>query len=278
MLRTPEVRGPSHPQPLGGLPPRDGGLQQHDLTAAAARAVVAATKVRRGESVVEVGPGGGALTAALLAAGAEVLAIEVDGRRVAALRERFAGEIRGGRLHLVEGDALAQRAPTTAWRAIANPPFNRTAALLKHWLLGGGQHPYALDLVLQLETARKLCGSDGAHTRSSALLRLVGKPWVSLKLGRDQVQPPSRVDLAVWSLRAVPSCPPPDELARIDRLLDTAFAGPHTVTEALRGLATGVQLRRQATDHGWDPAAHPRTLKPSSWRHLATLLASCGRL
>jgi 16S rRNA (adenine1518-N6/adenine1519-N6)-dimethyltransferase len=208
-----------------------------------------------------------------------VTAVELDPDRAEDLGQRFSVPIADGRLTLIHGDALRvpARVPTP-WRMVANPPFNLTAALLRRWLLEADSPPEALDLVLQYEAARKLCGNEGAHTRSSALLRLVGKEWVSLRLRRDQVDPPSRVDLCVWSLRRATSAPPPDELRRIDRLLEIAFAGPHTVADALRGVATGTQIRRQAAEQGWDPQAHPRTLPPRAWRTFASLLASCGKL
>jgi hypothetical protein len=50
------------------------------------------------------------------------------------------------------------------------------------------------------------------------------------------------------------------------------------MSEALRGLATGVQIRRQAAELGWKADEHPRTLSPDAWRSLARLLAGCGRL
>ncbi len=230
--------------------------------------------------VLEIGAGRGALTAELLQAGALVHAIERDQDRCAVLAKRFSREIASRMLVLHAGDALRVGPRLTGrWRVIANPPFNLTADLVRRWLLDPlGDQPEALDLVLQYEAARKLCGHDGHHTRSSVITRLAGKPWISQKLSREQVSPPSRVDLCVWSLRQVPSIPKPDELQRIDRLVGIAFAGPHSVAEALRGVATGVQIRRQASEHGWKPDEHPRTLKPVAWRSLATLLAMCGKI
>jgi 16S rRNA (adenine1518-N6/adenine1519-N6)-dimethyltransferase len=275
--RAPPTRRPTRPASTARSHSAN-PLQQHDLTAEAARAVAAGARLRGGETVLEVGPGRGALTAALLNAGAKVTAIELDPKRCAELRERFADRL-GERLTILAGDALRLPARLSApWRVVANPPFQHTAALLRRWLIEGDQQPEAIDLVLQYEAARKLCGHDGAHTRSSALLRLVGKEWVSARLRRDQVDPPSRVDLCVWSLRRADSAPPPAELARIDRLLEIAFAGPHTVADALRGIATGTQIRRQAQEQGWDPRSHPRTLPPRAWRTFAELLRLCGKL
>jgi 16S rRNA A1518/A1519 N6-dimethyltransferase RsmA/KsgA/DIM1 with predicted DNA glycosylase/AP lyase activity len=270
---------PQRPPPRP--PARPGNdLQQHDLHPDAAAAVVANAHLPPRETVLEVGAGRGALTAALLKAKAVVHAVERDPARCRHLADRFPQEIARKSLILHPGDAIAI-APALAgpWRVVANPPFNLTSSLVRRWLLDPpGDPPTAIDVVLQYEAGKKLCGSDGAHTRSSPLMRLIGKPWISMRLQREQVDPPSRVSLCVWSLRRVASAPPLDELRRIDRLLEIAFAGPHSVAEALRGVATNVQLRRQGQEHGWDPAAHARTLKPSAWRHLATLLASCGKL
>jgi 16S rRNA (adenine1518-N6/adenine1519-N6)-dimethyltransferase len=255
-------------------------LQQHDLDPSAARAVVDSAGVRRGHVILEVGAGRGALTALLLAKDAVVHVIEKDPARCQLLSERFRSEMADGQLVLHAGDATSVGPQFTGiWRALANPPFNLTANLIRSWLLEPpGAQPEAIDLVLQYEAARKLCGRDGMHTHSSVITRLTGKPWISLPLRRSDVVPPSRVDLCLWSWRKLNSSPPPEELRAIDRLLAVGFAGPHTVAEALRGVATGIQLRRQAAEHGWRVDMHPRELKPVAWRSLATLLVMCKKI
>ncbi len=263
-------------QPAAAAP----DLQQHDLTAAAAEAVVAACTVAPGDRVLEVGPGTGALTARLLARGASVHAIEIDPARVSALERDFAAEIARGALILVRGDALVATPRMTApWRVVANPPFQITAELLWRWLLDPpGAPPARIDLVLQLQAARKLCGEPRAESRSSALLRLAGAPHIVHRLERTAVTPPSRVDLCHFACPRTSYACEPAELRRIDRLLAIAFAGPHTVAQALRGRATATQLKRQAAEQGWRTDEHPRMLAPRAWRALADILARCGQL
>lgn len=267
--------------PRSSIPSLPGCNQahQHDLAEGPALRLVADARIAPGSLVLEVGPGLGALTAGLLAGGARVVAIERDPGRVATLRQRFTAAVASGQLQLHTGDAL-RLAPTLEhpWRVLANPPFSLTAPLVRRWLVDSRPAPVALDLLLQREAALKLTGSDGAHTRSSIMSHLCGTPRVVRHLPRDVVTPASRVDLAVWSHRRAEEAPSMDELAAIDRLLDHAFAGPHTMSEALRGLATGVQIRRQAAEQGWRADGHPRALSPDAWRALARLLVSCGRL
>ncbi len=269
------------PRPSVVIPsPTPNEAHQHDLAVGPATRMVADARIRADDVVLEVGPGLGALTGALLASGARVVAMERDPQRVSILQQRFAGPLANGQLTLLLGDALKLNpAMSHPWRVLANPPFSLTAPLVRRWLLES--QPLAIDLVLQREAALKLTGADGAHTRTSILAHACGIPRVVQHLPRDVVTPPSRVDLAVWSHRRhAPSAgaPSAETLVAIDRLLEIAFAGPHTMSEAMRGLATGIQVRRQASEHGWNPEHHPRTLFPAAWQAFAQLLVSCGRL
>jgi 16S rRNA (adenine1518-N6/adenine1519-N6)-dimethyltransferase len=268
------------PRPSVVIPtPTPNEAHQHDLAVGPATRMVADARIRTDDVVLEVGPGLGALTCALLASGARVVAIERDSQRVSILQKRFAGPLASGQLTLLLGDAL-RLTPTMShpWRVLANPPFSLTAPLVRRWLLESQPAPLTIDLVLQREAALKLTGADGAHTRTSILAHLCGVPRVIRHLPRDVVTPPSRVDLAIWSHQRHANVPSANELFAVDRLLEIAFAGPHTMSEAMRGVATGIQVRRQASEHDWNPEHHPRTLLPAAWQAFAQLLVSCGRL
>ena len=97
-------------------------------------------------------------------------------------------------------------------------------------------------------------------------------------LPRNVVQPPAHVPLAQWQCIAAKKQPARDMLERVDELLATAFAGPHTVRDALRGVATPAILKKQAAMNNWQPTAHPRTLSPKAWVDLASFLMSIGKI
>jgi 16S rRNA (adenine1518-N6/adenine1519-N6)-dimethyltransferase len=257
------------------------GEQQHDLSPHAAKSFVATAGIRKRDTVFEVGAGLGELTAALLPASAKVVAVERDPARVATLRTRFESQIADGRLHLISGDArrIVPDVPAD-WRVVANPPFNLTAELIRRLLLEDWPSgpPRALDLVLQFQAAQKLSFGPPEYTRSSALIHLFGTPRIVKRLRREDVTPPSRVDLCGWSLIRHDDAPPENEMRAVDQVLERAFAGPHTVSDALRGLATSTQIKRQAREHGWNPAAHPRELPPQAWWHMATILMKAGQV
>lgn len=238
-----------------------------------------AAGIRRDVVVLEPGPGTGAITAALLTAGAMVHGVELDRERLDALQRRFAAPIADGRLVLHAGDAARVVPPLPeGWAVVGNPPFQITSTLLRRWLLGTDPGPAALTLVLQRDAAQRLCGAPGNASRWSALLAWAGTPRIATHLVREATTPPSRVDLAVFTWRRRPDAPTARDWKQVDRLLERAFAGPHTVAEALRGLATPTVLRRQAAEHGWRPDAHPRTVPPAAWAPLAHFLTGIGRL
>jgi 16S rRNA (adenine1518-N6/adenine1519-N6)-dimethyltransferase len=112
-----------------------------------------------GEKVLEVGPGPGGLTRALLRAGAEVIAVERDSRCLPALAEL--SEWAPGRLRVIEGDALridAEHELGGAGHIVANLPYNVGTALLVGWLTSDAWPPWwsSLTLMFQKEVAERI--------------------------------------------------------------------------------------------------------------------------
>lgn len=136
--------------------------------------------------VLDVGAGTGALTAPLVATGAQVIAIELHPVRAAALRERF-----GEAIIVVRADASDLRLPRRPFHVVANPPFGVTTALIKR-LTHHGSRLVRADLVLDGRVARRWVGvRDG-------FMATLG-PTVP----RRAFHPPPPVDARVLTLNAV---------------------------------------------------------------------------
>jgi 23S rRNA (adenine-N6)-dimethyltransferase len=146
--------------------------------------VVAAAGVRPGELVLDVGAGEGALTAHLVRAGAQVVAVELNPRRAGLLRERFPG------ITVVHADAASIRLPGRPFRVVASPPYGISSSLLRT-LLSPGSRLVAADLVLQRAVVRKY--ASGATRRFSLT--------VGITLPRRAFLPPPQVDSAVLVVR-----------------------------------------------------------------------------
>ena len=135
---------------MSEAPPRPHG--RHHLHPADADAVVAGAGIRPGELVLDLGAGHGALTAPLAAAGARVIAVELDRRALRVLHARFDGD---DRVKVVDGDLLSVPLPRRPYRVVANLPFSTTTAALRRLLASPTLR--RADLILQRGAAIGWC-------------------------------------------------------------------------------------------------------------------------
>ncbi|HTM78190.1 MAG TPA: 16S rRNA (adenine(1518)-N(6)/adenine(1519)-N(6))-dimethyltransferase RsmA [Devosia sp.] len=159
-----------------------------------------------GLRVIEVGPGPGGLTRALLAEGArEVIAIERDPRCLPALAQ--IAEAYPGRLTVISGDALEMDYRALAdgpTRIIANLPYNIATPLLTGWLTLDPWPPFfeSLTLMFQREVAERICAkaSDDAYGRLGVLAGWRSEARIAFNVGRQAFTPPPNVTSAVVHL------------------------------------------------------------------------------
>jgi 23S rRNA (adenine-N6)-dimethyltransferase len=130
----------------GGRPPAWGWYRLDDSWA---ERLVADSGVARGDLVLDVGAGDGALTAPLLARGARVVAIEMHPGRAATLRRRFGRDVK-----VVQADASDLRLPRRPFRVVAKPPWAITEPLLRR-LLHPSSRLVRADVLLKRSSARR---------------------------------------------------------------------------------------------------------------------------
>jgi 16S rRNA (adenine1518-N6/adenine1519-N6)-dimethyltransferase len=162
-----------------------------------------------GTRVLEIGPGLGILTGALLESGAEVTAVELDRSLVAYLHERFADPISDGRLRLIEGDALDQQLPDLVpppYRVVANLPYHITSPIL-HRLLERPPRPERLVLMVQAEVAERIAAPAGRMSYLSVFVQYHAEVRVALQVPPEAFEPAPKVASAVIVLepRATPA-------------------------------------------------------------------------
>jgi 16S rRNA (adenine1518-N6/adenine1519-N6)-dimethyltransferase len=190
------------------------------------RRIAAAAGDLSGRTVVEVGPGPGGLTRALLDAGARrVIAIERDPRCIAALGELAAGA--GGRLRLIEADALAlDLAEVSPERVsiVANLPYNVATALLIRWL-GQLERIERLTLMFQREVALRIAAPPGgrAYGRLSVLAQWLCEVGCLMHLPARAFVPPPKVASSLVQLTPRPEPLAPTPRDALERVLQAAF-------------------------------------------------------
>ena len=247
-------------------------LLDMNLTARIARA----SGPLEGAEVVEIGPGPGGLTRALLAGGARVVAIERDRRCLDPLAEIAARW--PGRLTVIEGDAMAidprphLKGPA---RIVANLPYNVGTALLVGWL-SGAWPPWweSLTLMFQREVADRIvapCGSK-AYGRLSVLAQWRARPRIAFEVSPRAFTPPPKVTSAV--VHIVPAEQPAGvDPARLEALTAAAFAQRRKMLrQSLKGLKGLKNPSAFLEANGIDPTRRAETLSIAEFVHLARAL------
>ncbi|MGT2515967.1 16S rRNA (adenine(1518)-N(6)/adenine(1519)-N(6))-dimethyltransferase RsmA [Sphingomonas panni] len=224
--------------PLTPLPPLRDVIQRHGLSANKALGqnflfdqqlldrIARVPGDLHDQDVLEVGPGPGGLTRALLLAGAKVTAIERDHRCIPALEEL--GAAFPGRLRLIEGDALEIDAPSLFEgrpHIASNLPYNVGTALFVGWLSSNWQPWWqSLTLMFQREVADRIVAgaNDDAYGRLAVLAQWRSAARIAMPVHRSAFTPPPKVMSAV--VHVVPTDAPDGvSLKVLERLTAAAF-------------------------------------------------------
>ena len=228
-----------------------------------------------GVTVIEVGPGPGGLTRALLHAGARrVIAVERDERCLPALEQIAAHH--DGRLEIISGDALETDFAGLAeghgdTRIVANLPYNIGTELLTGWLTADPWPPFytSLTLMFQKEVAQRIVAAPGtpAYGRLGVLAGWRSEARIAFELPPQAFSPPPKVSSAVVHL--VPrAAPAPCALAKLERVTMAAFGQRRKMLrQSLKPLG-GEALLAEA---GIDPTRRAETLYIAEFVRLANL-------
>ncbi|MFD1036001.1 16S rRNA (adenine(1518)-N(6)/adenine(1519)-N(6))-dimethyltransferase RsmA [Sphingomonas hankookensis] len=224
--------------PVTDLPPLREVIKRHDLSANKALGqnflfdqqlldrIARVPGDLHDQEVLEVGPGPGGLTRALLLAGAKVTAIERDRRCIPALEEL--GAAFPGRLRVIEGDALEIDAPSLFEgrpHIASNLPYNVGTALFVGWL-SAEWRPWwqSLTLMFQREVADRIVAqaNDDAYGRLAVLAQWRSAARIAMPVHRSAFTPPPKVMSAV--VHVVPTDAPDGVALKVlERLTAAAF-------------------------------------------------------
>jgi 16S rRNA (adenine1518-N6/adenine1519-N6)-dimethyltransferase len=269
---------------IESLPPLRDSLAEHGLLAKKAfgqhflldlnitRKIARLAGPLDGQTVIEVGPGPGGLTRALLEAGARVIAVEKDARFLPLLEEL--AQASGGALTLVEGDALkvdeASLLGATSGHVVSNLPYNVGTPLLIKWLTRPWR-PQSMTLMFQKEVADRIAAPAGAEAygRLSVIAQAVCTARVVMDLPPRAFTPPPKVASAVVRLDPKPDALDPALLDRLERITAAAFGQRRKMLRASLKVLGGESLCRAA---GIEPDARAETIDVPGFLRLAAAL------
>jgi 16S rRNA (adenine1518-N6/adenine1519-N6)-dimethyltransferase len=230
-----------------------------------------------GQHVLEVGPGPGGLTRALLATPAvRVLAVELDRRAVAALAELTAHH--PGRLEVIEADALTidpAAALPAPRKIVANLPYNVATPLLVGWLRGAAAIA-SMTLMFQQEVAERITAAPGTemYGRLGVLAQWRCRTTLLVSLPPGAFSPPPKVFSAVVGLVPHAEDPGPALFAAMERLTAAAFGQRRKMLRgSLKSLGDAEGLLAAAAIDGTRRA---ETLTIAEYDRLARILHARG--
>jgi 16S rRNA (adenine1518-N6/adenine1519-N6)-dimethyltransferase len=272
---------------LDGLPPLRDVIARHGLDAKKALGqnflldLNLTQKVARnagsleGVTVIEVGPGPGGLTRAILALGAKkVIAIERDPRCLPALQE--IADHYPGRLEVIEGDALKtdfeSLAPGEPVKIISNLPYNVGTQLLVNWLLPGKWPPFwqSLTLMFQKEVGQRIVAreDDNHYGRLGVLCGWRTEAHMAFDIPPQAFTPPPKVTSTVVHLVPIEK-PLPCDPDKLEKATQAAFGQRRKMLrQSLKPIGGEALLARAEID----PQRRAETLSVEEFCRIANLL------
>lgn len=256
-------------------------------------AILAEAATSPGRHVLEIGPGLGILTGALLEAGACVTAVELDAGLATFLRDRLGdaitrGAVAGfgtpGALRLIEGDALDQDLVNLVpppYDVVANLPYHITSPIL-HALLGRAPGPERLVLMVQREVAERVAAAPGQMSYLSAFVQYHARARIARIVPPASFEPAPKVDSAVLVLEPYAEDDRlPDEAAEDElwRLVQAAFRERRKMLHNVLSRQLPIPADRVAAAleaAGIRPDRRPQTVAVGEWLALRDALGPIG--
>ncbi len=269
-----------------GLPPLREVIEAHGLGAKKAlgqnflfdlnltRRIARAAGPFENRTVVEIGPGPGGLTRALLTEGAKkVIAIERDRRALPALAEIAAHY--PGRLQVIEGDALEidwRKLVDGPAQIVANLPYNIATALLIGWLTDGPWPPWfsSLTLMFQKEVAQRIAAKpdEEAYGRLSVICQWRCEAKKLFDVNRSAFTPPPKVTSSIVQLVPRMVCEPACEVSKLERVTAAGFGQRRKMLrQSLKTVFPEPEV--VLAKLGLDPTARAETLSVADFARLA---------
>ena len=223
--------------------------------------------------MLDLGAGGGAITARLAESGARVIAVERDPRLAARLRRRFVGD---PRVRVVEADLRQVKLPRREFLVVASPPFSLTTALCRRLLGDPDVRLTAAELIMQDGAARWLA-SPRPRDAETAWWTARYQVRLTRTVSAASFTPPPSVAAARLSIRPRPT--PAPALRQLRALLRSAYRTPGAKASAVLAStaapgAPGAPAGRRLLIHaGVDPGSLVTDVTAEQWHCLALLLA-----
>lgn len=236
--------------------------------------MVKGARLKKTDTVLEVGPGLGVLTAALAKNAKSVIAAEKDPAMVGVLNKTLVKEYPN--IKIIEGDILSLAKPRTSilglakgYKVVANLPYYITSPVIRMFLEAKIQ-PKLMVLMVQKEVAQRICAKPPQMSLLAISVQAYGKPTIASFVPKNAFWPQPKVDSAILAITPFP------RKAKLPlKFFEVVRAGfRHPRKQLLHNLPFCLKLPREKIlklflKHGISPGARAETLRVEEWLSLA---------
>lgn len=241
-----------------------------------AERIVGAAKLPEGAVVLEIGPGTGMLTRALMAQAGKVIAVEADDSLAPELEETFKEEIAAGKLEVIHADIRefdTKKLPE-AYYLVANIPYYITGEIIRDFLTAEHK-PAGMTLMVQKEVAERIARNGGKESLLSLSVTAFGRPEYCFTVPRGAFRPAPSVDSAVLAIRDIKNdaFSSPEAEQRFFSILRAGFAHKRKrLAKNLEAVASADTILAAFTQTKLDPNTRPEDVPIATWRELVEAL------
>jgi 16S rRNA (adenine1518-N6/adenine1519-N6)-dimethyltransferase len=265
-----------------GLRARKGLGQNFLIDGAVLEHIISAAGLDESDTVIEVGPGLGVLTAGLAERAGRVIAVELDDRLAALLKRTLAPEkvgiVNGNILKITPSELLGDF-PSRNYKVVANLPYYITSPVLRHFLEAEIQ-PEIMVVMVQKEVAEEIAAAPGKMSLLSIGVQLYGEPEIVEIVPARCFYPAPEVDSAV--LKVTPREEPVIEKSGRESFFSLVRAGFSAARKQLpNSLAQGLGVPKEGIiplleKAGIEPKRRAETLSLEEWARLWRLYGETG--
>lgn len=240
--------------------------------------ILSAAELTPADTVLEVGPGLGTLTAKVADVAKRVIAVEIDPKLAIILAKRFTDQ---KNVTVMPADILAgpvtKLGVTAPYKVVANIPYNITGAILKKFL-STDTKPTSMTLLVQREVAQRLTAKAGDMSLLAVSVQLYGKPKLMRTIPRHSFKPAPLVESALIAIKDIQEFPYADADISEKQFWQVVRVGFAAKRKQLKNnLASGLQLEHAAVATAFEavgltPKCRAEDVTVEQWHQLTKQL------
>lgn len=231
--------------------------------------MLAAAEIKKDDTVVEVGPGLGVLTLALVPEVKQVLAFEIEKKLEPYWQEKIANQ---KNLEIIWGNALKQDINLKKYKVVANLPYQITSNIIRKFLEADNK-PELMVLMVQKEVAERICAKAGDMSVLAVSVQYYAEPEIIMKVPKSDFWPVPAVDSAVIKIRIKNFELVTNNNEEFFRIVKTGFSSRRKILiKNLGAVADRKKLLEIFKELGINDMARAQELSVEQWRSLSAKL------